>query len=150
MTSAIAISFPIIACLACSSSRRDDDSADIPAIKAVADQNEAIRLARDVDLPILEKADRVVLEESAIDRGHRRVILEDEDDIKRLRKSLKPRDVPPSGGMVALRLSFFRGKVPLREVWVFEGGEWGFERPGTSWTTGGEADLWKTLRTLMK
>ena len=38
----------------------------------------------------------------------------------------------------------------LRRAWVFKGGEWGFERPGTKWTTGREAALWKVIRKHLK
>jgi hypothetical protein len=128
------------------STSRTDDQADIPAVKAAVDQDEAIRLAREMDLPALEKADRVVIEEAKIRRDGRRVTLADADDIKGLRKTLKPSEVPPSGGITAATLLFYRGTVLIRKVWVFEGGEWGFERPGTSWTTGREADLWEGIR----
>ncbi len=146
MTSAIVIGVLMVAGSLRASTSRSDDKADIPAVKAAADQDEAIRLAREVDLPALEKTDRVVIEEAKIGRDGRRVILKDADAIKGLRKSLKPSKVPPSGGLTAATLSFYRGKVLIRKVWVFGDGEWGFERPGTDWTTGREADLWVGIR----
>jgi hypothetical protein len=51
----------------------------IPAVTAATDQEQAIRLARKVDLPALEKANRVVIEEAKIGRDGRRVMLKDAD-----------------------------------------------------------------------
>jgi hypothetical protein len=150
IASAIVIGILIVAGWAHPLTSRADDKADIPAVKAAVDQDEAIRLARDVDIPALEKADRVVIEEAKIGRGGRQVTLEDADDLKGLRKALKPREVAPSAGITAATLSFYRGKVLIRKVWVFGDGEWGFERPGTDWTTGGEVELWERIRKYLR
>ena len=61
------------------------------------------------------------------------------------RDALKPRDVHPSAGERAATLIFSRGDEPIREVWVYEGGEWGFVRPGTKWTIGKSDELWGLL-----
>jgi hypothetical protein len=54
--------------------------------------------------------------------------------------------VPPGTGIKAATIIFSRGDDVLREVWVSEGGEWGFERPGTGWTTGASPQLWKLVK----
>jgi hypothetical protein len=120
------------------------DAEDIPEVKKVDDQSDAIREARRVDLPLLAKADKVVIEE-AKHAGGRRATLSKREQIRELTRALKPRAVSPSGGRTAATLRFYRGDKLLRKVWVFEGGEWGFDRPGTSWTTGRDKDLWKAI-----
>jgi hypothetical protein len=121
------------------------DAEDIPAVKKVDDQADAIREARRVDLPLLDRADRVVIEESK-QAGGRRVTLTKRERIRELARTLKTRAVAPSGGRTAVTLRFYRGERLVRKVWVFEDGEWGFERPGTSWTTGRERELWKVIQ----
>ena len=117
----------------------EKNRAGLPASQAASDQAEAIRLAREVDLPALEKADRVVIQRGQ-GRGGARVELDDPEAIMDLRQALKPKEVPPSGGVTTYRLAFYRGETPIRKIWVFENGEWGFEREkGTSWTIGRDA-----------
>jgi hypothetical protein len=134
-------------------SRADDrkDSKAVPAPKNTGDQAEAIDEARKVDLPLLEEADKVVVEEVPSRAGTgRRVTLKKADEIKELRQALKPSETPPTGGKIAATITFYRGESALRKVWVFEGGEWGFERPGTKWTTGREATLWGVIQKHLK
>jgi hypothetical protein len=64
-------------------------------------------------------------------------------------KTLRASKVARTRGITAAALSFYRGEVLIRKVWVFRDGEWGFERPGTDWTTGREADLGKAIRKYM-
>ena len=127
-----------------------NDAEEIPAVKKVSDQSGAIREAKAVDLPLLEKADKVIIEEAKRGGGGRRVTLDKADAIKELRRSLKTAEVPPSGGITAATISFYRGEGLLRKIWVFEGGEWGFDRPGTSWTTGREKKLWEGIQRYLK
>jgi hypothetical protein len=127
------------------------DSQEVPATKVVDDQAEAIDEARKVDLPLLEKADKVVIEEMAKPEGKgRRVTLKKADELKEIREALKPSKTPPSGGRTAVALTFSHGENILRKVWVYQSGEWGFNRPGTSWTTGREAALWRAVQKHLK
>jgi hypothetical protein len=134
-------------------SKADDkkDSKAVPAAKSASDQAGAIDEARKVDLPLLEKADKVVIDEGAKPEGKgRRVTLKKADELKEIRGALKPSKTPPSGGTTAVTMTFYHGESILRKVWVFERGEWGFERPGTSWTTGREAALWRVVQKHLK
>lgn len=123
----------------------------VPQAEAAFDQGDAVRLARRVDLPLLATADRVVIDEHKPggERGGR-VTLDRPEAVAELRQALRPRQVPPAGGTTAATLTFYRGGHLLRTVWVFEGGEWGFERPGTSYTTGADPDLWQLVRWHLK
>ena len=122
----------------------------IPPVQAAADQDTALRLARTVDLPALEKADRVVIEEVR-PRPGRRVTLTGAKEIAALRRALKPAQEDPSAGKTAANLSFYRGKTLVRKVWVYASGEWGFYRPkGPDWTTGREAELYKVVARHLK
>jgi hypothetical protein len=123
----------------------------VPQAEAAADQDDALRLARRVDLPLLATADRVVIDE------HKpggecgvRVTLDRPEAVAELWQALRPRKVPLGGGPTAATLAFYRGHQLLRTVRVFEGGEWGFERPGTSHTSGADPDLWQLVRWHLK
>ena len=116
--------------------------------KMVKDQAEAIREAKAVDLPALAEANRICIESKD---GESRIILKDPKSVESYRRALRPSETPPSAGKVAATLLFYRDDELIRKVWVCEGGEWGFERPGTSWTTGSDAELWRLVASrLMK
>jgi hypothetical protein len=135
----------------CSKADGRKDPKEVPAAKSADDQGKAIDEARKVDLPLLEKADKVVVEEVAKPEGKgRRVTLKNADEIRELRETLKPGERSPSGGRTAVTITFYRGESKRRKVWVFERGEWGFERPGTSWTMGREATLWTVIQKHLK
>ena len=114
-----------------------------PKAKAVRDQAEAIREAKAVDLPALAEANRVTIESAA---SGSRMTLRNPKSVESIRRALRPSEVPPSGGELAVTLFFFHDEELIRKVWVYEGGEWGFERPGTSWTTGSDAELWRLVK----
>jgi hypothetical protein len=117
-------------------------------VSSVKDQAEAIQRTREVDLPLIaEKADRVVL---MPDRDGDVVVLTKQEEVDQFRKALHPREIPPSGGVRAARIVFYRGTLLLREIWIYEGGEWGVVRPGTSWTVGGDPALWELVKTRLK
>lgn len=120
------------------------------AIRPSDDQADAIRQARQTDLPALDGATRVVIESdppaqvAPVERSG-------PADIAAIRSALALREIPPSGGMRAYRLRFFRGETPIRAVWVYGSGEWGFERPGqASWTLGSNPELVRTIRALIE
>jgi hypothetical protein len=114
----------------------------------VKDQVEAIRRATEVDLPIIaEEADRAVLLPA---NGVDAVVLTKPEEVAELRQALKPEAVPPSGGIRAATVAFYNGTSMVRQVWIYEGGEWGFVRPGTSWTTGNSPELWDLVRRRLK
>jgi hypothetical protein len=125
--------------------------AAIPLATAAADPGDALRLARRVDLPLLALADRVILDEHKPGgECGARVTLTRPEAVAELRRALRPREVPPSGGEPAATLSFYRGSHLMRTVWVIEGGEWGFARPGASHTTGDDPDLWRLIREYLR
>jgi hypothetical protein len=114
-----------------------------PKAKAVADQAEAVREADAVDLPALASANLLSIESAATGA---RVILGSPSLVEPYRRALRPHEVPPSGGLVAATLRFYHDEELIRTVWVYKGGEWGFERPGTKWTTGADAGLWRLVK----
>jgi hypothetical protein len=116
--------------------------------KEVKTQAAAIQEARDVDLKLLENADRVVLVPRGLKAGESVTVKG--DDVAALRKALVPKAGPPSGGKTAVTIQFYRGDTLLRSVWMFSYGEWGFERPGTQWTTGTSDDLPDLVRKHLK
>ena len=114
--------------------RAAEANADPKTLAAAASTRaEAIRLSREVDLPALAGADRVTIERDGDDGSITSAV---PSTVASYRDALTIKDVPPSGGERAATLTFARGDVPVREVWAYEDGEWGFVRPGTSWTVG--------------
>jgi hypothetical protein len=117
-------------------------------VSSVKDQAEAIQRTREVDLPfIAERADRVVLMPAGAGDV---VVLTKQEDVDQFRKALHPREIPPSAGVRAAKIVFYRGTRLLREIWIYEGGEWGIVRPGTSWTVGADPELWELVKTRLK
>jgi len=130
--------------VAAADARAPHGADEIPPVRAAADQEEALRLARQEDLPALQKADRVVVKADG-----RQVVVTAREALDELRQGLKPRKVPPSAGETAYTLTFSRGPTPIRTVWVYHNGEWGFDRPdGPSWTIGCETDLIRAIKRL--
>jgi len=113
-----------------------------PTARAVKDRAEAVREAKDVDLPALEKADRLIVEAT---RNNWRWNVNDANLVREFAKALTPSDAAARGGELKASLIFLKGEEPIRTVWVREGGEWGFERPSASWTTGSSPELWRLL-----
>jgi hypothetical protein len=136
----------LVAGLAVSGSPAEEPKPDGP--KQVATQAEAIKEATEVDLKLLEKADRVVLVPKGPKAGESVTVKG--DDVAALRKALVPKAQAPSGGKTAAVIQFYRGDTLLRSVWMFPYGEWGFERPGTQWTTGESDDLVALVRKHLK
>ncbi len=102
-----------------------------------AAQNRARQLARQVDLPAITVADRVVITSAPPPRGTgQRATISDAARIQQLHQALTVHQTPPSSGMETVILRFYQGDTLLREVWVYADGEWGFRHPGTSWTAG--------------
>ncbi|GEM_PF-4341894 len=114
-----------------------------PAAEAKS-QAEALRLAKEVDLPLLEQASRVEIEEAG---GVRRTrIVKAAGDLAKIRQALTVGKTPPTGGENAAVLTFMTGKTVLRKVWIFKSGEWGFQRAkGTHWSTGKNQKLFAII-----
>lgn len=121
---------------------------DIRAVRDARTQNEAIRLAKADDLPAVEHADRVVVEQVWPDK--KRTVVTDAASIRCLREGLTVSALPPSGGETKWQIGFYRGETLLRQAWVFPYGEWGFQRPkGPSWTCGRNDALPKLIGELL-
>ncbi len=112
-----------------------------PAVAAATTQDDAVRQARTVDLPSLGNADRAVLSSEG-----KTVEINDAARIRRLARALEPAAAPPSAGEIATTVRFYQGPTLLREIWVYQDGEWGFRRPGTSWTTGHGDELARLIQ----
>jgi predicted small lipoprotein YifL len=118
-----------------------------PAAVAVANQDDALQQAKNADLPALKVADRALVSEVAPPIGTAiSVEITNADQVSRLLDALMPTKVPPSSGKEAMTVHFYQGPTLLREVWVFQDGEWGFRRPGTSWTIGRSDELVRLIR----
>jgi len=110
------------------------------AVKAAANQRTALRMAQQEDLPALAAADKIVIR-TAPWAGAKEVTITGAARLKQLRSALTVKETPPSGGKTWATLTWMTGERTIREVWLFNYGEWGFERPSTSWTIGHNAEL---------
>jgi hypothetical protein len=118
-----------------------------PVAVALTSQDDALQQAKDADLPALKAADRAVVSEVPPPMGTGKwVEITDTARIRRLVDVLKPTKAPPSAGEQEMTVRFYQGPTLLREVWVYGNGEWGFRRPGTSWTTGLSEELVRLIR----
>ncbi len=135
---------PTLALVGGGDAGRDGD--DIPSAKKLGSKAEAVEHARRVDVPLLRKADRVVIAEAKRGGKGRTVTLTRPPAIRELRQALRPKMSRDTRGMTAATLTFYRGDRLLRKVWVYWGGQWGFERPGWSYTTGNSPELWQAIQ----
>jgi RNA polymerase sigma factor (sigma-70 family) len=114
-----------------------------PVSREEAEQNQAIGRARTVELPGLEEADLVVIDEVG---RPTRVTLERAEAVKEIRQALKVRKISPAADKTVATLSFFRDNRLLQKVWVYPSGEWGFERAdGPNVTLGCDAELFQLI-----
>lgn len=107
--------------------------APIAPVNDAGTQAEARKLCVAEDLPAMALADRVVIETT---RPKANVEVKEPSLITAIRNGLRVDDGPPSGGLTAYRLTFYRGEQKIRAMWVFDYGEWGVERPTGSSTCG--------------
>ena len=120
-----------------------------PPAKAADTQKEAIRLATGEDLPALRRATRLTVTLGA--RGAAKdLTVVDPDVLNAVLSAMTVKETPPSGGMTWATLTWLAGDAVIRRAWVYEDGEWGFERPGTAWTTGESQALSKLLKDLLR
>jgi len=114
----------------------------LAVIPACSEDARAVRLARQKDLPALNEADKVVIQ-TAEWAGSKEVAITDAADLKQLRAALVAEETTPSGGETWATLTWLKGETVIRKIWVFDYGEWGFERPppSTSWTIGQSEEL---------
>jgi hypothetical protein len=133
---------------ACGAAEDKKPSQAIPPAQAAGDQAAAIKLAKTQDLPAVEKADRVVIQE--LWPGKARITVTKATALKQLRAALVVAEVPPSAGESHYQLSFYLEKQLVREVWVYTDGEWGFERPKPPhWTIGRNVELKRLIASLV-
>jgi hypothetical protein len=112
-------------------------------------QDEAIRLAKESDLPSLEKAEYANIKRLREDLAN--VLVADPAELKQLREALLVKAVPPSAGEQLYQVTLFQGERAVRGIWVYDYGEWGFtRRTGPHWTVGVNPDLPKLLDGLIK
>ncbi len=121
--------------------------ANDPPARAADTQKEALRLAANEDLPAVKRANRVtatLVRDSAKERT-----ITDPEVLKAILAALTVKETPPSGGVTWAKVTWLAGDSVIRQAWVYEDGEWGFERPGTAWTVGESPALAKLLRQLV-
>jgi hypothetical protein len=100
-------------------------------------------------LPSLEKAEYVKVKRFRQEFDN--VLVIDPDELKRLRRGLVVKAVPPSGGEQLYQVTFYRGEKSVRGIWVYDDGEWGFtRRRGPHWTVGTNPKLPKLLDGLVE
>ena len=114
-----------------------------PAPVAAAEtQEQAIEATKATDLPLLRTADRVKITYPRASATAERTGA----DVTAIVDALEVKAQSPSAGVTYAQLAFYRGETLLREIWMYDYGEWGIVRPGTARTLGTS----KTLAALLK
>lgn len=135
------IAYVIVAMSACTNQNSSRLSGDrVAAVKPATNQRTALRMAQQEDIPALDAADKIVIQ-TAPWAGAKEVAITSAAHLKQLRSALIVKETPPSGGETWATLTWMNGERTIREIWVFDYGEWGFERPSTSWTIGHNGEL---------
>jgi hypothetical protein len=127
----------------------------IVPVRAAETQDEAIRLATEVDLPAIAKANKVVIKRffdgDEILPEPRQITVDAQATLKLIRDALTVKKTEPSGGETAYELAFYRDDELVREVWVYPYGEWGITRnQGPEWTLGRNQKLADVLDALFE
>ena len=148
---AVTIAMVSAGILVTGSACRDSNSSSasgtpITGAKAAASQREALRLSEEEDIPAIAAADRIVIQ-TAFWAGAKQVTITDQASLKELRSTLTVRETIPSAGEVWASIRWFKGEKEIREIWVYDYGEWGFRRPNTGWTIGNNRDLVAAIKT---
>jgi hypothetical protein len=116
------------------------------AVASASSQGDARALAEQSDLPAIATADRLLITEAS----GKAVTISTQAGLDGVRTALVVAHTPPSGGETWATLQWFKGETKVREVWVYGNGEWGVDRPGTSWTLGRSAALAVAITSLLK
>lgn len=123
------------------------DPDEIPAVRPCKNQDEAVRLAREEDLPAIEQADRleILLIGEGVDFAPR-IAVTKAADIREILGLLRVRMTPDLESESEFSLIFYRKEKPIREIWVYPDGTWGVDRPGGGNATGRSPALAESLR----
>lgn len=142
----ISVSLFVSAC--CHKSARPSGLAFVPPAKEAKNQAAAVRLAIKVDMPLLEEADRMVIETAGW-AGSRKLVVTEREALARIKAALVVSKTPPSGGETWCTLTWQKAEKHIRTIWCYDYGEWGFERPSVDWTTGTNPKLTQIVRDLL-
>lgn len=124
---------------------------EIPPVKEATTKKETLDLAKNIDLPLVRKADMILIEyEDDPDEYIQRFIITDKKIIHEINSTLVPSNVGDSAGIANFMVYWFRDGKQIRGVWVFPYGEWGFFRPKVSPSTGYNKQLPAYLKKLLK
>jgi hypothetical protein len=124
----------------------------IQPVKLATSRDEALKLAKDEDLPAIARATKVVITQVDIRATKRRqTTVETKDAIERIHGALT---IAPergnSGGMRLYMLEFYRRNKLVRTAYVHANDEWGIQRPGGSyWIIGKNTRLRRMLDELL-
>ena len=99
----------------------------LAVIPACSEDARAVRLARQKDLPALNEADKVVVQ-TAQWAGAKEVTITGPANLNELRAALVAEATTPSAGMTWATLTWLKGETVVGKIWVYDYGEWGFER----------------------
>jgi hypothetical protein len=116
----------------------DKSGTFIPApIQEASSRQDALRQARQLDLPTVAKANRLVLTDSS---GQVYEIFS-RQRIDQFIQALDRIERPPPQYSRKWIVTFYIDNTQLREIWVGQDGSWGFARPGNSWQIGTSESL---------
>jgi hypothetical protein len=121
-------------------------SAAIPSICQAETKEEALKLAREVDIPILHRADTAIVIFEPENENIPSLRFEGAKQVLALVNTLTPKKVDPVGLMPDCRIKFYCGEQYLRTVYLVGPIQWGFDRTGIFWPLGDSSSLFKIIQ----
>lgn len=112
---------------------------EIQPVKTAATRAEALKLAKDEDLPAIAQSTKVFIKQfDVVSMKRRQITIESEDVIKEIVNGLPiAQERERAAAIRVFTLKFYRDDELVRTVYVDANNEWGVDRPGgTYWIIG--------------
>jgi len=108
------------------------EAGEIQPVKTAASRAEALKLAKEEDLPAIAQADKVVIKQIDIVRSKRRQItVESKTALEQIHDALTiAQQREDAASTRVYTLNFYRDGNLIRTVYVHWNNEWGIDRPG--------------------
>lgn len=111
-------------------------TAAVPPVQKAETKERALTLAREIDIPLLRRADLAIVYFEPLKENIPPLRFEGAPKVLKLVDTLKPQKTDPVGLMPSCKIKFYCGKEYLRTVYLVGPIQWGFDRPEIFWPIG--------------